>query len=137
MSGRWCHPWVVGRATLCVPSIAWSLLTSASLCVCPGLAPRLVLRRCAAALKVGIMSSLVMYGLMQERIVRHPYGGEDGQGAPEFFNSSLFLVFCNRVRASRACVCACVCRVTIGRLGWRVLCVAIFGCGAIRFRLGF
>ena len=45
---------------------------------------------------VGIMSSLGVYGLMQERIVRHPYAAP-GSDAAEFFNSSLFLVFCNRI----------------------------------------
>ncbi|KAJ7550832.1 hypothetical protein O6H91_07G120600 [Diphasiastrum complanatum] len=39
----------------------------------------------------GIMVTLLVYGLMQERIMRLPYG--DGK---EYFEHSLFIVFCNR-----------------------------------------
>eukprot|EP00262_Sarcandra_glabra_P005296 TRINITY_DN16711_c0_g2_i1.p1 TRINITY_DN16711_c0_g2~~TRINITY_DN16711_c0_g2_i1.p1 ORF type:complete len:339 (+),score=12.59 TRINITY_DN16711_c0_g2_i1:288-1304(+) len=41
---------------------------------------------------VGIMSTLVIYGLLQEKIMRVPYGENK-----EFFKYSLFLVFCNRI----------------------------------------
>mmetsp|Transcript_39135 Transcript_39135/g.87906 ORF Transcript_39135/g.87906 Transcript_39135/m.87906 type:complete len:360 (-) Transcript_39135:79-1158(-) len=40
----------------------------------------------------GIIGMLVLYGLLQERIMTQPYGGED-------FSYSVFLVFCNRVYA--------------------------------------
>ncbi|KAL1807988.1 hypothetical protein ACET3Z_024978 [Daucus carota] len=43
----------------------------------------------------GIMSTLVIYGLLQEKIMRVPYGPEK-----EYFKYSLFLVFCNRVVTS-------------------------------------
>ncbi|KAM7496596.1 hypothetical protein LguiA_021010 [Lonicera macranthoides] len=44
---------------------------------------------------VGIMSTLVIYGVLQEKIMRVPYGPEK-----EFFKYSLFLVFCNRITTS-------------------------------------
>lgn len=43
----------------------------------------------------GIMSTLVIYGLLQEKIMRVPYGPNK-----EFFKYSLFLVFCNRIMTS-------------------------------------
>ncbi|KAI7733448.1 hypothetical protein M8C21_014507 [Ambrosia artemisiifolia] len=44
---------------------------------------------------VGIMSTLVIYGVLQEKIMRVPYGPNH-----EFFKHSLFLVFCNRISTS-------------------------------------
>ncbi|KAL3695127.1 hypothetical protein R1sor_008778 [Riccia sorocarpa] len=44
---------------------------------------------------LGVMSTLVIYGLLQERIMRAPYGAEK-----EFFRQSLFIVLCNRVLTS-------------------------------------
>ncbi|KAF6148840.1 hypothetical protein GIB67_014211 [Kingdonia uniflora] len=44
---------------------------------------------------VGIMTTLVIYGLLQEKIMRVPYGENK-----EFFKYSLFLVFCNRLVTS-------------------------------------
>ncbi|KAI3489947.1 hypothetical protein L1887_45861 [Cichorium endivia] len=44
---------------------------------------------------VGIMSTLVIYGVLQEKIMRVPYGPNN-----EFFKHSLFLVFCNRITTS-------------------------------------
>ncbi|KAM7278888.1 hypothetical protein ACFE04_006022 [Oxalis oulophora] len=43
----------------------------------------------------GIMSTLVVYGLLQEKLMRVPYGINK-----EFFKYSLFLVFCNRITTS-------------------------------------
>ncbi|XP_058748451.1 UDP-galactose/UDP-glucose transporter 5-like [Vicia villosa] len=43
----------------------------------------------------GIMLTLVTYGLLQEKIMRIPYGAEK-----EYFKYSLFLVFCNRIMTS-------------------------------------
>ncbi|EEF31273.1 UDP-galactose/UDP-glucose transporter 5B [Ricinus communis] len=43
----------------------------------------------------GIMSTLVIYGVLQEKIMRVPYGVNK-----EFFKYSLFLVFCNRITTS-------------------------------------
>ncbi|KAK7335752.1 hypothetical protein VNO80_27770 [Phaseolus coccineus] len=43
----------------------------------------------------GIMVTLVTYGLLQEKIMRVPYGAEK-----EYFKYSLFLVFCNRITTS-------------------------------------
>ncbi|KAK3007633.1 hypothetical protein RJ639_015344 [Escallonia herrerae] len=43
----------------------------------------------------GIMSTLVIYGVLQEKIMRVPYGPNK-----EFFKYSLFLVFCNRITTS-------------------------------------
>ncbi|KMZ70613.1 UDP-galactose/UDP-glucose transporter 5B [Zostera marina] len=40
----------------------------------------------------GIMTTLVIYGVLQEKIMRVPYGENK-----EFFKFSLFLVFCNRI----------------------------------------
>ncbi|MCO5607737.1 hypothetical protein L7F22_061937 [Adiantum nelumboides] len=40
---------------------------------------------------VGVMSTLVIYGVMQEKIMRVPYGDS------EFFRYSLFIVLCNRL----------------------------------------
>lgn len=42
----------------------------------------------------GIICTLVAYGLLQERIMSEPYGSP-----PEYFDESVFLVFCNRVIA--------------------------------------
>ncbi|XP_038980145.1 UDP-galactose/UDP-glucose transporter 5B-like [Phoenix dactylifera] len=44
---------------------------------------------------VGIMSTLVIYGVLQEKIMRMPYGENK-----EYFKYSLFLVFCNRIMTS-------------------------------------
>ncbi|XP_044504954.1 UDP-galactose/UDP-glucose transporter 5B-like [Mangifera indica] len=43
----------------------------------------------------GIMTTLVSYGLLQEKIMRVPYGANK-----EYFRYSLFLVFCNRLMTS-------------------------------------
>ncbi|KAI5666097.1 hypothetical protein M9H77_15950 [Catharanthus roseus] len=43
----------------------------------------------------GIMSTLVIYGVLQEKIMRVPYGPNK-----EYFTYSLFLVFCNRITTS-------------------------------------
>ncbi|CAN0853982.1 UDP-galactose/UDP-glucose transporter 5B [Linum grandiflorum] len=43
----------------------------------------------------GIMITLVIYGVLQEKIMRVPYGVNN-----EYFKYSLFLVFCNRVTTS-------------------------------------
>ncbi|KAL2470439.1 UDP-galactose/UDP-glucose transporter 5B [Abeliophyllum distichum] len=43
----------------------------------------------------GIMSTLVIYGVLQEKIMRVPYGPKK-----EYFKYSLFLVFCNRIATS-------------------------------------
>ncbi|KAH6765622.1 UDP-N-acetylglucosamine transporter family [Perilla frutescens var. hirtella] len=43
----------------------------------------------------GIMSTLLIYGVLQEKIMRVPYGP-----SKEFFKYSLFLVFCNRITTS-------------------------------------
>lgn len=43
----------------------------------------------------GILSTLVVYGVLQEKIMRVPYGPNK-----EFFKHSLFLVFCNRLATS-------------------------------------
>ncbi|KAI4304655.1 hypothetical protein MLD38_040134 [Melastoma candidum] len=43
----------------------------------------------------GIMTTLVIYGVLQEKIMRVPYGIEK-----EYFKYSLFLVFCNRIMTS-------------------------------------
>ncbi|MED6181850.1 UDP-galactose/UDP-glucose transporter 5 [Stylosanthes scabra] len=50
--------------------------------------------KCAFAVS-GIMVTLVTYGVLQEKIMRIPYGAEK-----EFFRYSLFLVFCNRITTS-------------------------------------
>ncbi|KAE8673698.1 UDP-galactose/UDP-glucose transporter 5B [Hibiscus syriacus] len=43
----------------------------------------------------GIMVTLVIYGILQEKIIRVPYGVNN-----EYFKYSLFLVFCNRITTS-------------------------------------
>ncbi|XVE79649.1 hypothetical protein DITRI_Ditri14bG0075100 [Diplodiscus trichospermus] len=43
----------------------------------------------------GIMITLVIYGILQEKIMRVPYGVNN-----EYFKYSLFLVFCNRITTS-------------------------------------
>ncbi|XWS28889.1 hypothetical protein CRYUN_Cryun25bG0110500 [Craigia yunnanensis] len=43
----------------------------------------------------GIMITLVIYGVLQEKIMRVPYGVNN-----EYFKYSLFLVFCNRITTS-------------------------------------
>ncbi|PIN26297.1 UDP-galactose transporter related protein [Handroanthus impetiginosus] len=45
----------------------------------------------------GIMSTLLIYGVLQEKIMRVPYGPNK-----EYFKYSLFLVFCNRITTSAA-----------------------------------
>ncbi|KAJ3676510.1 hypothetical protein LUZ60_003922 [Juncus effusus] len=45
---------------------------------------------------IGIMSSLVIYGILQEKIMKVPYGNKK----EERFKYSLFLVFCNRLTTS-------------------------------------
>ncbi|KAF3330373.1 UDP-galactose/UDP-glucose transporter 5B-like protein [Carex littledalei] len=52
--------------------------------------------KCAFAV-AGIMSTLLVYGVCQEKIMRVPYGIEK-----EYFRYSLFLVFCNRIMTSIA-----------------------------------
>lgn len=49
----------------------------------------------------GVMSTLVVYGLMQEKIMRAPYG-DKGHG--EFFNFPLFIVLCNRLLTCAICL---------------------------------
>ncbi|XP_020572259.1 UDP-galactose/UDP-glucose transporter 5B-like isoform X2 [Phalaenopsis equestris] len=44
---------------------------------------------------VGIMGTLLVYGVLQEKIMRVPYGEEK-----EYFRFSLFLVLCNRIITS-------------------------------------
>ncbi|KAH9556252.1 hypothetical protein CY35_07G017200 [Sphagnum magellanicum] len=46
----------------------------------------------------GVMSTLLVYGFMQEKIMRSPYGEEK-----EFFKYSLFIVFCNRLLTCSVC----------------------------------
>jgi len=46
----------------------------------------------------GIIGSLVIYGLLQERIITVPYDGE-------YFKVSVFLVFCNRIVAILFALC--------------------------------
>ncbi|PON52549.1 UAA transporter [Trema orientale] len=48
----------------------------------------------------GIMTTLVAYGVLQEKIMRVPYGVNK-----EFFKYSLFLVFCNRITTSAVSAC--------------------------------
>ncbi|KAL5701860.1 UDP-galactose/UDP-glucose transporter 5 [Ranunculus cassubicifolius] len=43
----------------------------------------------------GIMVTLIIYGVLQEKIMRVPYGE-----SKEYFKYSLFLVFCNRIMTS-------------------------------------
>lgn len=43
----------------------------------------------------GIMGTLLVYGILQEKIMRVPYGPNK-----EYFKYSLFLVFCNRITTS-------------------------------------
>lgn len=45
----------------------------------------------------GVMTTLVVYGLMQEKIMRSPYAGE-------FFNFPLFIVLCNRLLTTVICL---------------------------------
>ncbi|KAH8955921.1 hypothetical protein BDL97_07G010900 [Sphagnum fallax] len=47
----------------------------------------------------GVMSTLLVYGVMQEKIMRSPYGEEK-----EFFKYSLFIVFCNRLLTCSVCM---------------------------------
>eukprot|EP00243_Klebsormidium_subtile_P008708 TRINITY_DN4180_c0_g1_i3.p1 TRINITY_DN4180_c0_g1~~TRINITY_DN4180_c0_g1_i3.p1 ORF type:complete len:363 (-),score=42.68 TRINITY_DN4180_c0_g1_i3:397-1485(-) len=47
----------------------------------------------------GILSSLMLYGVLQERIMKLPYGEEK-----EYFKFSLFLVLCNRALTCSVCV---------------------------------
>ncbi|KAH1145490.1 hypothetical protein GLYMA_15G041700v4 [Glycine max] len=49
----------------------------------------------------GIMLTLVTYGVLQEKIMRVPYGAEK-----EYFKHSLFLVFCNRITTSAVSACS-------------------------------
>lgn len=48
----------------------------------------------------GIMTTLVTYGVLQEKIMRNPYGVNK-----EYFRYSLFLVFCNRITTSAVSAC--------------------------------
>lgn len=50
--------------------------------------------KCVFAIS-GIMTTLVIYGILQEKIMRFPYGENR-----EYFKYSLFLVFCNRIMTS-------------------------------------
>lgn len=43
---------------------------------------------------VGVVGSLLLYGVLQERVMTMPFVGKDG--TEEQFGYSLFLVFCNR-----------------------------------------
>jgi len=47
----------------------------------------------------GIMASLVVYGLLQERIMTQPYGGNQAGEEPVFFRNSAYLVLNNRIIA--------------------------------------
>lgn len=47
---------------------------------------------------IWVMSSLMLYSVLQERIMTRPYVSEDGDG--EFFTNSLFLVLVNRLMAA-------------------------------------
>ncbi|KAK9139684.1 hypothetical protein Scep_009365 [Stephania cephalantha] len=49
---------------------------------------------------LGIMTTLVIYGVLQEKIMRVPYGKNK-----EYFRYSLFLVFCNRIMTSAVSAC--------------------------------
>ena len=52
---------------------------------------------------VGVVGSLVVYGILQERIMTRPYGDD---GEEEFFKFSVFLVLNNRLLA--VCAAACI-----------------------------
>ncbi|XP_078436062.1 UDP-galactose/UDP-glucose transporter 5-like isoform X2 [Wolffia australiana] len=54
------------------------------------------LLKCGFAV-AGIMGSLLIYGILQEKIMRVPYGENK-----EYFRYSLFLVLCNRITTSLA-----------------------------------
>mmetsp|Transcript_3900 Transcript_3900/g.6826 ORF Transcript_3900/g.6826 Transcript_3900/m.6826 type:complete len:386 (+) Transcript_3900:79-1236(+) len=59
--------------------------------------PSPVLALCA----FGIIASLMVYGVLQERIMTKPYGAsEDGSEEGEFFRNSVFLVLLNRFAAA-------------------------------------
>ena len=51
------------------------------------------------ACTLGVLVSLCIYGVLQERLMTIPYGGGSGDDSPppEFFRSSIFLVLMNRV----------------------------------------
>ncbi|RXH84491.1 hypothetical protein DVH24_032775 [Malus domestica] len=53
----------------------------------------------------GIMTTLVTYGVLQEKIMRVPYGDDKA-----FFKYSLFLVFCNRIMTSAVSAVALLAR---------------------------
>lgn len=54
---------------------------------------------------IGIVGCLMVYGVLQERIMVEPFGvGEDGK--PEVFKYSLFLVLCNRLTSCAIAVVA-------------------------------
>ncbi|KAG0585417.1 hypothetical protein M758_2G009800 [Ceratodon purpureus] len=55
----------------------------------------------------GVMSTLVIYGLLQEKIMRAPYGATDHA---EFFNFPLFIVLCNRLLTCVVCLLLLVVR---------------------------
>lgn len=55
--------------------------------------------KCAYAVS-GIMGTLVIYGVLQEKIMRVPYGDKK-----DYFKYSLFLVFCNRITTSAVSAC--------------------------------
>ena len=48
---------------------------------------------------MGVLVSLCIYGVLQERLMTIPYGGGSGDDSPppEFFRSSIFLVLMNRL----------------------------------------
>ena len=52
---------------------------------------------------VGVVGSLVVYGILQERIMTRPYGDD---GEEEFFKFCVFLVLNNRLLA--VCAAACI-----------------------------
>jgi len=69
----------------------------------------------------GIIGSLVVYGLLQERIMTIPYGTET-------FGFSAFLVFCNRIIAFMfAVIMACARRESLGNKAplWKYLIVSL------------
>mmetsp|Transcript_2824 Transcript_2824/g.10283 ORF Transcript_2824/g.10283 Transcript_2824/m.10283 type:complete len:368 (+) Transcript_2824:79-1182(+) len=71
-----------------------------------------VLRSSAAGIAwacFGVIGFLLVYGVLQERIMKHPYGETDSDGHGDMFTWSLFLVMCNRL---------VTCSVALGMLAW-------------------
>ena len=46
---------------------------------------------------LGVLVSLCIYGVLQERLMTIPYGGGSEESPPEFFQASIFLVLMNRL----------------------------------------